>query len=242
MIVTIDGTSASGKSTTAKEVARKLGFVYIDTGAMYRAVALYCIENRIDIHNRKAVADVSHKIDIRFEFGNDKNRLRRAQPNRIFLNNREVTNLIRTEAAGSVASTIATYKDVRSNLVEKQRKMGRKENLICEGRDIRTVVFKDADIKIYMDADLMERARRRQKELGGTADLQSVFGEQFGELTAEPLSRTVIESLKKRDKQDKMRAESPLKIPEDAVIIDTTHLSIEDEVEKVIEMIRQYER
>jgi len=224
MIVTIDGTSASGKSTTAKEVARKLGFVYIDTGAMYRAVALYCIENRIDIHNRKAVADVSHKIDIRFEFGNDKNRLRRAQPNRIFLNNREVTNLIRTEAAGSVASTIATYKDVRSNLVEKQRKMGRKENVICEGRDIGTVVFKDADIKIYMDADLIERARRRQKELGGTADLQSV-----------------IESLKKRDEQDKMRAESPLKIPEDAVIIDTTHLSIEDEVEKVIEVIRQYE-
>jgi|GEM_PF-214886 len=242
MIVTIDGTSASGKSTTAKEVARKLGFVYIDTGAMYRAVALYCIENRIDIHNRKAVADVSHKIDIRFEFGNDKNRLRRAvrrahcraaQPNRIFLNNREVTNLIRTEAAGSVASTIATYKDVRSNLVEKQRKMGRKENVICEGRDIGTVVFKDADIKIYMDADLIERARRRQEELGGTADSQSVFGE---------LSRTVIKSLKKRDEQDKTRAESPLKIPEDAVIIDTTHLSIEDEVKKVIEMIRQYER
>jgi len=233
MIVTIDGTSASGKSTTAKEVARKLGFVYIDTGAMYRAVALYCIENRINIHDRKAVADVSRKINIRFEFGNDKNH--------IFLNGREVTNLIRTEEVGSVASTIATYKDVRSNLVEKQRKMGRKENIICEGRDIGTVVFKDADVKIYMDADLIERARRRQRELERTADLQSVFGEQFGELTAEPLSRTVIESLKKRDEQDKMRAESPLKIPEDAVIIDTTHLSIEDEVEKVIEAIRQYE-
>ncbi|PIP13954.1 MAG: cytidylate kinase [bacterium (Candidatus Stahlbacteria) CG08_land_8_20_14_0_20_40_26] len=216
MIVTIDGTSASGKSTTAKEVARKLGFVYIDTGAMYRAVALYCIENRIDIHNRKAVADVSHKIDIRFEFGNDKNH--------IFLNNKKVTNLIRTEEVGSVASTIATYKYVRRNLVEKQREMGRKENVICEGRDIGTVVFKDADVKIYMDADLIERAQRRQRELERTADLQSV-----------------IESLKKRDEQDKMRVESPLKIPEDAVIIDTTHLSIEDEVEKVIEVIRQYE-
>jgi len=216
MIVTIDGTSASGKSTTAKEVARKLGFVYIDTGAMYRAVALYCIENRIDIHNRKAVADVSHKIDIRFEFGNDKNH--------IFLNNKKVTNLIRTEEVGSVASTIATYKYVRMNLVEKQREMGRKENVICEGRDIGTVVFKDADVKIYMDADLIERAQRRQRELERTADLQSV-----------------IESLKKRDEQDKMRVESPLKIPEDAVIIDTTHLSIEDEVEKVIEVIRQYE-
>ncbi len=221
MIVTIDGTSASGKSTTAKEVARKLGFVYIDTGAMYRAVALYCIENRINIHDRKAVADVSRKINIRF--------IRQLtdwlDENRIFLNGREVTNLIRTEEVGSVASTVATYKDVRSNLVEKQRKMGRKENVICEGRDIGTVVFEDADVKIYMDADIIERARRRQRELERTADLQSV-----------------IESLKKRDEQDKMRVESPLKIPEDAVIIDTTHLSIEEEVEKVIEVIREHDR
>ena len=140
------------------------------------------------------------------------------------MNNKKVTNLIRTEEVGSVASTIATYKYVRRNLVEKQREMGRKENVICEGRDIGTVVFKDADVKIYMDADLIERAQRRQRELERTADLQSV-----------------IESLKKRDEQDKMRVESPLKIPEDAVIIDTTHLSIEDEVEKVIEVIRQYE-
>ncbi|MEA3432070.1 MAG: (d)CMP kinase [candidate division WOR-3 bacterium] len=217
MVVTIDGTSASGKSTTAKEVARKLGFIYIDTGAMYRAVALYCIENRINIHDRKAVADVSREINIRFV----RQLTDWLDENRIFLNGREVTNLIRTEEVGSVASTVAAYKDVRSNLVEKQRKMGRKENVICEGRDIGTVVFKDADVKIYMDADLIERARRRQRELERTADLQSV-----------------IESLKKRDEQDKTRAESPLKIPEDAVIIDTTHLSIEDEVEKVIEVIR----
>lgn len=212
MIVTIDGTSASGKSTTAKEVAKRLGFVYIDTGAMYRAVALYCLENGIAIHDKNAVADASSKLDIKFEFRND--------INHIFLNKREITDLIRTEKVGSAASTIATYKYVRRNLVEKQREMGRKENVICEGRDIGTVVFKDADVKIYIDAELIERARRRQRELEGIIDLQSI-----------------TEAIKKRDEQDKMRAESPLKIPDGAVLIDTTHLSIEDEVKKVIEVI-----
>ncbi len=212
MIVTIDGTSASGKSTTAKEVAKRLGFVYIDTGAMYRAVALYCLENGIAIHDKNAVADVSSKLDIKFEFRND--------INHIFLNKREITDLIRTEKVGCAASTIATYKYVRRNLVEKQREMGRKENVICEGRDIGTVVFKDADVKIYIDAELIERARRRQRELEGIIDLQSI-----------------TEAIKKRDEQDKMRAESPLKIPDGAVLIDTTHLSIEDEVKKVIEVI-----
>ncbi|MDO9575915.1 MAG: (d)CMP kinase [bacterium] len=217
MIVTIDGTSASGKSTTARKVAKELGFTYIDTGAMYRAVALYCIENRIDIHNQRTVADASIKVDIRFDIGND--------VNHIFLNKREITDLIRTEKVGSTASTIATYKYVRRNLVEKQREMGRKGNVICEGRDIGTVVFKDADVKIYMDAAIIERARRRQGELEEIIDLQSI-----------------TEAIKKRDEQDKTRAESPLKIPDDAVIIDTTHLSIEDEVKKVIEVIRQYDK
>lgn len=212
MIVTIDGTSASGKSTTAKEVAKRLGFVYIDTGAMYRAVALYCLENGIAIHDKNAVANVSSKLDIKFELRND--------INHIFLNKREITDLIRTEKVGSAASTIATYKYVRRNLVEKQREMGRKENVICEGRDIGTVVFKNADVKIYIDAELIERAGRRQRELEGIIDLQSI-----------------TEAIKKRDEQDKMRAESPLKIPDGAVLIDTTHLSIEDEVKKVIEVI-----
>lgn len=212
MIVTIDGTSASGKSTTAKEVAKRLGFVYIDTGAMYRAVALYCLENGIAIHDKNAVANVSSKLDIKIELRND--------INHIFLNKREITDLIRTEKVGSAASTIATYKYVRRNLVEKQREMGRKENVICEGRDIGTVVFKNADVKIYIDAELIERAGRRQRELEGIIDLQSI-----------------TEAIKKRDEQDKMRAESPLKIPDGAVLIDTTHLSIEDEVKKVIEVI-----
>jgi cytidylate kinase len=213
MVVTIDGTSASGKSTTAKEVARRLGFIYIDTGAMYRAVALYCIENGTDIRDRKAVADAALKADIRFEFRND--------VNHIFLNNRKITDLIRTEEVGSAASTIATYKDVRRNLVKKQREMGRKGNVVCEGRDIGTVVFNDADVKIYMDAALVERARRRRRELGETRDLQSV-----------------MKAIRKRDEQDKTREESPLRIPYGAVIIDTTHLSIKEEVEKVIEVIK----
>lgn len=213
MIVTIDGTSASGKSTAAKEAARRLGFTYIDTGAMYRVVALYCIENGIGIHDRKAVADAALKANTRFEFRND--------VNHIFLNNRKITDLIRTEEVGSAASTIATYKDVRRNLVKKQREMGRKGNVVCEGRDIGTVVFNDADVKIYMDAALAERARRRCKELGGIRDL-----------------RSVMKAIKERDEQDKTREESPLRIPYGAMIIDTTHLSIKETVEKVIEVIK----
>ncbi|OYD14268.1 cytidylate kinase [candidate division WOR-3 bacterium JGI_Cruoil_03_44_89] len=215
MVVTIDGTSASGKSTAAKEVSKRLGFVYIDTGAMYRAVALYCIENGIDIRDRKAVTEASLEVDIRFEFKND--------INHIFLNGGEVTDRIRTEEVGSAASTIATYNGVRVNLVEKQREMGRKGNVICEGRDIGTIVFKNADVKIYMDADLVVRARRRHRELGEIGDL-----------------RSIMEAIERRDKQDKTRDESPLKLPDGAVIIDTTHLSIEEEVKRVIEAIKQY--
>ncbi len=213
MVVTIDGTSASGKSTTARKVAERLGFIYIDTGAMYRAIALYCIENEIDINDRKKGTDVSRKVEMRFEMKND--------INHIYLDDRDVTNLIRTEEVGGAASLIATYKGVRKNLVEKQREIGKEGDVVCEGRDIGTVVFKNAEVKIYMDASLEERAKRRYKELGNRGNIQSI-----------------VEAIKKRDKQDKTRKESPLKIPEGAFIIDTTNLSIEEEVEKVIEALR----
>lgn len=215
MIVTIDGTSASGKSTTAIKVAQKLGLVYIDTGAMYRAVAFSCIEQGVDLSDQKRAAEISYWIDIGFALVNGNNH--------VFLNGRDVTNLIRTEKVGKAASLIATYKGVRKNLVKKQRDMGKRGNVICEGRDIGTVVFKDADIKIYMDANIEERAKRRCKELGKKDDLD-----------------TILESVKKRDERDKTRKESPLKVPDGAILIDTTNLSIEEEVEKVIEIIRDY--
>jgi len=213
MVVTIDGTAASGKSTTAKIVAKRLGFTYLDTGAMYRAVALYCIENEVNISDKTKIADISLKIDIRFELLND--------INHIFMDGRDVTKAIRTEEIGGIASTIATYKAVRRNLVRKQRAMGEMEDLVCEGRDAGTVVFKDAQIKIYMDADLMKRAERRNKEHGEKGDFNSI-----------------LETIRQRDRQDKTRKESPLIIPDGAVILDTTDLSIEEQVERVIEEYR----
>ncbi len=215
MIVTIDGTSASGKSTTAIKAAERLNFTYIDTGAMYRAVALYCIEQSIDISDKKRVGQISANLDIRFNSIKGKTR--------VLLNEEDVTERIRTEEVGRFASLVATYKDVRKNLVNKQRQIGKAGNVICEGRDIGTVVFKDADIKIYMDAAPEERARRRHKELKEKGNFDEI-----------------LLSLKNRDEQDKSRKESPLKVPEGAIIIDTTNLTIEEEVKKVIEIIKEF--
>lgn len=213
MIVTIDGTSASGKSTTAIKVAKRLGFVYIDTGAMYRAVAFYCVEKNIKLNDKEKVGKISNEVDIKFIFKNE--------VNHIYLNGRDITELIRAEEVGRAASLIATYKTVRINLVKKQREMGNKGDVVCEGRDIGTVVFKNADVKIYMDADTKERARRRYTELGKEGDFNMI-----------------IQAVRERDEQDKTRQESPLKVPDGAVIIDTTNLSIKEEVERVIEVVK----
>ncbi len=213
MIVTIDGTSASGKSTTAIKVAKRLGFVYIDTGAMYRAVAFYCVEKNIKLNDKEKVGKISNEVDIKFIFQNE--------VNHIYLNGRDITELIRAEEVGRAASLIATYKTVRINLVKKQREMGNKGDVVCEGRDIGTVVFKNADVKIYMDADTKERARRRYTELGKDGDFNMI-----------------MEAIRERDEQDKTRKESPLKVPDGAVIIDTTNLSIKEEVERVIEVVK----
>ncbi len=215
MIVTIDGTAASGKSTTAREVARRLGFTYLNTGATYRALALYLKEKGIDYENEEAVKKILNKVDINL-IGE-----------KVILNGRDVSSLIYSEEISKISSKIATYKSVREFLVDIQRKIGARGNVIAEGRDTGTVVFPNADIKIYMDADITERAKRRKRDL-----------EKLGKnLTIEE----VIESLRKRDEQDSKRKYSPLKKPTDAVEIDTTNLTIEEEIQKVINIIKQHE-
>ncbi|MDI6840344.1 MAG: (d)CMP kinase [bacterium] len=213
MIVAIDGPAGSGKSTTARFVAEKLGYKYIDSGATYRALAIAVKRDKIDPNNKSEVERLSANLNINFRGG------------KIFLDGDDITNAIRDEEIGKLASLCSTYKGVRENMVKLQRKLANTQNVVCEGRDIGTVVFPDADLKIYMDAELWIRALRRKRELfkfGIDKDLKSI-----------------IEDLKIRDEQDKSRKHSPLKVPVDAVVIDTTNLSIKEEVEKVIEMIKE---
>lgn len=222
MIVAIDGPAGSGKSTTARMVAQRLGFEYIDTGATYRAVALAVIRNNIDSKDKLAVEELSFRLDIEFEDG------------KIFLNGENITQAIRNEEVGKIASLCSTYKKVRENMVALQRRLAFKgnikdrepfpqRNVVCEGRDIGTVVFPDADIKIYMDASLRERAKRRAKELAEKGIYKSL--------------EQVERDLELRDLQDSRREHSPLCVPDGAIIIDTTNLSIEEEVEAVIKII-----
>ncbi|MCK4352652.1 (d)CMP kinase [candidate division WOR-3 bacterium] len=217
MIVTIDGTAGSGKSTTAKLVAKRLGYKYIDTGATYRAVALSVKQNKIEPTNRKKVTALSSELDISF------------RDEKIFLNDEDVTQAIRTEEIGKLASLCSKYKGVRENMVKLQRRMAsgpalmHKCGIVCEGRDIGTVVFPEAEVKIYMDADHHIRTARRLKELR-----EKRVSAKFEEISRD---------LKSRDIQDKLRQLSPLKVPLGAVIINTTNLSIEEQVEKVIKKI-----
>ncbi|MBI4722163.1 MAG: (d)CMP kinase [Candidatus Stahlbacteria bacterium] len=229
MIVTIDGPAGSGKSTTARLVAQKLGFKYLDTGATYRAVALAVIRNNIDPKERHAVEHLASELTIDFEEG------------KVILDGEDITQEIRTEEVGRVASLCATYKGVRENMVTLQRRLARSYDVVCEGRDIGTVVFPEAEVKIYLDASLSERAKRRANELVVAKfrfrrdKLQSRLGgtEKGMYSTIEKIEKDLLS----RDLQDSQREYSPLRIPEDAVIIDTTNLSIDEEVEAVIKVI-----
>jgi cytidylate kinase len=212
MIVTIDGPAGSGKSTTARLVAQRLGFKYIDTGATYRAVAFGVVERKIDPKDKRRVEDLSSTLDIDFK------------GDRVFLSGKDITEVIKDEEIGKIASLCSTYKGVREKMVALQRRLAREGNIICEGRDIGTVVFPHAKIKIYMDASIKERAKRRMLELKERGKCKS--------------QEEIERDLKLRDKQDRTRKYAPLRIPKGAIIIDTTNLSIEEEVEEVIKIIK----
>lgn len=208
LIITIDGTAGSGKSTTARIIAERLGYVYIDTGAMYRAIALEAREKKIDWGDRKKVAKIA--ISSRIEF----------KDSRVFINRRDVSEKIRTLRIGEGASIISTYPEVRKRLVSLQREIGKKGGVVIEGRDTGTVVFPDADIKIYMDASQEERAKRIKSDIGRI---------NFN---------LVKKELSERDERDMKRKQSPLIQAKDAFFIDTTNLSVNEQVEAVIELVK----
>jgi len=219
IIISIDGTAGSGKSTTARLVAQKLGFLYIDTGAMYRAATLIVLTSDVDPHDKNSVTKLVHDSDI--SLVNNKGELK------VLVNKIDVTKDIRSPKVTGFVSLISSYRRVREYLVGLQRAMAENNNVVCEGRDIGTVVFPNADIKIYIDCSLEERAKRRLLDLK-RAQVNTNL-------------EKVKQELERRDKMDSKREFSPLRIPEGAEIIDTTNLTIEEQVERVLDLIHSLE-
>lgn len=210
--IAIDGPAGSGKSTAAKETAKRLGMVYVDTGAMYRTVALACMRAGVSVSDEAAALSVLNRIDMRIE--------PEQGGQRIFLDGKDVTAEIRTPEIGKGASEVAAFRKVRERLVDIQQELARKYPVVMDGRDIGTVVLPDAELKIYLDAGVEERARRRQGELreqGKTEELSEV-----------------MEKIRQRDEADKTREHSPLRMANDAILLDSTGMSAEEVVQAIL--------
>jgi cytidylate kinase len=216
IIIAIDGYSSCGKSTLAKDLAKRLGYRYIDTGAMYRAVTLYLIENNIDIENREAVAEALEHIDITFDYHN------RTGKQVTLLNGRHVEEEIRSAKVSELVSPVSTLKLVREFLVHQQKKMGLDRGIVMDGRDIGTVVFPNAEIKIFMTADEDVRVQRRFEELQNSGNSMSLD--------------EVRENIRKRDYIDTHRQASPLTKAEDAIELDNTWLNLQEQEDLVFNM------
>jgi CMP/dCMP kinase len=215
IVIAIDGYSACGKSTTAKEVAKILGYRYIDSGAMYRAVTVYFLEHHVSLSNPREITKALQHINISFKV-NSKG------ITETYLNNLNVEKDIRRMRVSENVSPVSAIKEVRVTMVEQQRKLGKEKGIVMDGRDIGTVVFPQAELKFFMTADILVRAFRRQRELlmlDRLVDLDSV-----------------IENIEKRDLIDTTRAESPLRKADDAIVIDTTHITIDEQVDEVIRL------
>ncbi len=216
-VIAIDGPAGAGKSTIAKLVAEKLGFLYVDTGAMYRALTLKALKLNLDLNDRNSLIEMARKSMI--DLAQDKNSYR------VFLDDKDVTDEIRTEIVSKKSHHIASIKEIREILWEVQRSYREKNNIVMEGRDIGTVVFPDAQIKIYLDASVEERAKRRflqLKQQGQCVDFEKVK-----------------EEIIKRDEKDSKREIAPLLKHPEAIVIDTTNLTIDQEVEMILDIYKK---
>ncbi|MDD4938765.1 MAG: (d)CMP kinase [Candidatus Omnitrophica bacterium] len=216
MIIAVDGPAGAGKSTVARIIAQKLGFLYIDTGAMYRAITLKSLEKNIGAADEAKLIEMARSTDIGLVNSAD-------GPLKIFLDGRDASRLIREPRITRLVSDIAKIRGIREIMLGLQRKLGRQRDSVLDGRDIGTVVFPDADRKFFIDADFKERVRRRHKELI-----------EAGQGVSE---KDVEEDLRNRDKIDSTREFAPLKKAEDAIRVDTTNLTIDEVVEKVLSYI-----
>ncbi|MFN8672718.1 MAG: (d)CMP kinase [Candidatus Sericytochromatia bacterium] len=220
MIVAIDGPAGAGKSSVAKEVGKKLGLTYIDTGAMYRALTYKALENNIDISDGNKLEKLLNESEIELVPNFEKNILN------IILDKNDITDKIRTPEISQAVSEIATHKKVREIMVYKQRYIAEiRKKVIMDGRDIGTVVFPEADVKIFLTASVIERAKRRAMELESTGinvDMDSL-----------------IKDIKNRDKKDSEREVAPLRPADDAIIVDTTELNYEEVILKIADIIEK---
>ena len=216
--IAIDGPSGAGKSTLAKSLAEKLGYLYVDTGAIYRTIGLYMYEADIDPKEEEKVMAALPDVEIRLSHGED-------GLQRMSLNDCDVTEAIRLPHVSMCASAVSAHPGVRAYLLEMQRELARTNNVIMDGRDIGTVVLPDADVKVFLTASAEARAERRMKEL-----------EQRG--TPEPYEK-VLSDIQKRDYDDSHRAAAPLKQAEDAVLLDTTELNFAQSEAALLEIIRE---
>jgi cytidylate kinase len=215
--IAIDGPAGAGKSTIAKKIAKALGFIYVDTGAMYRAMALYFIRNGIEASDSKRIEEACPGVEVTIEY--------KAGEQIVVLNGENVNGLIRTEEVGNMASASSVNKTVRLKLVELQQNLAKKENVVMDGRDIGTYVLPAADLKIYLTASTEERARRRYEELklkGVPADMKDIEND-------------IIE----RDHRDMTREFAPLRQAEDAVLLDSSDMTIDKVVETVLNLFHK---
>lgn len=212
IIIAIDGPAASGKSTTAKLVAAQLGYLHIDTGAMYRAMALKVLRSNISVHNSKKIADLAKVTSVRLISNGIKVK--------VVLDGVDVNEEIRLPEVTNNVSAVSTVSEVRSLMVNEQRAMGNEGGIVLEGRDIGTIVFPKAELKIFMLADERERAERRKKELAAKGV----------DITIDDLVKEILE----RDRIDSEREVSPLRKADDAIELDTTQLSIDQQVEFIV--------
>ncbi len=215
--VAIDGPAGAGKSTIAKRVAGQLGFVYVDTGAMYRAMALYLLKNNVDKDDTEEIGTKCQEPDISIRYENGEQM--------VMLNGENVNGFIRTEEVGNMASVSSTNPVLRERLVELQKKLAAETDVIMDGRDIGTCVLPNADVKVYLTASSKVRAMRRFKELeekGQACDLEKIEAD-------------IIE----RDHRDMTREHSPLKQAEDAILVDSSDMTIDEVVDKICQLVRE---
>ena len=215
--VAVDGPAGAGKSSISKIVAKKLGYLYIDTGAMYRSVTWAVLHNHIDVNNQKAVEALLPELDLTMEASDDSCK--------VFIAGQDVTDFIRTPQVNNAVSIVASYKGVRQYLVERQRLMAEAGGVILDGRDIGSVVLPNAELKIYLTASVEARAMRRYLEVKGTVNEQ----------TLEDIKDSVIQ----RDDMDKNRKESPLIQVEDAVLVNSSEMTFDETVEHILHLVQE---
>lgn len=215
--VAVDGPAGAGKSSISKIVAKKLGYLYIDTGAMYRSVTWAVLDNHIDINNQKAVEALLPELDLIMEASDDSCK--------VFIAGQDVTDFIRTPQVNNSVSIVASYKGVRQYLVERQRLMAKAGGVILDGRDIGSVVLPNADLKIYLTASVEARAMRRYLEVQGTSNEQTL--------------EDIKDSVMQRDDMDKNRKESPLIQVEDAVLVDSSNMTFDETVEHILHLVQE---